>query len=95
MNGVKKYPRVEAVEPTSGKRLLVTFTGGVRKVYDCTPLLADAPFKPLAEESVFRCVKADPHGYGVVWNDDIDLAESELWEKGKQADAAGAAGPLR
>jgi hypothetical protein len=95
MSDVKKYPRVEAVEPTSGKRLLVTFTGGVRKVYDCTPLLRDAPFKLLAEEAVFRGVKADPHGYGVVWSDDIDLAESELWEKGRQADVAEDVGPLR
>ena len=92
---VNKYPRVESVKPTSGKRLIVTFTGGVRKVYDCTPLLADAPFKPLAEEAAFRGVKVDSHGYGVVWSDDIDLAESELWEKGKQADAAEDAGPLR
>jgi len=98
MSDAKKYPRVESVEPTTGKRLIVTFTGGVRKVYDCTPLLADAPFKPLAEEAVFRGVRADPHGYGVVWNDDIDLAESELWEEGKQAqqaDEADAAGPRR
>ena len=74
------------------------FANGVRKVYDCTPLLADAPFKPLAEEAVFRGVKADAHGYGVVWSDDIDLAESELWEKGdqgQQANAAEAAEPLR
>ena len=94
----KKYPRVESVEPLAEKRLLVRFVNGVRKVYDCTPLLADAPFKPLAEEAVFRVVRADPHGYGVVWSDEIDLAESELWEKGKQdqqADEADAAGPRR
>ncbi len=95
MSDAKKYPRVESVKPTSGKRLLVTFTGGVRKVYDCTPLLANAPFKPLTKEAVFRGVKADPHGYGVVWSDDIDLAESELWDRGRQTDAAEDVGPLR
>ncbi|MHC5058459.1 MAG: DUF2442 domain-containing protein [Planctomycetota bacterium] len=95
MDAIKKYPRVESVEPTSGKRLLVRFAGGVSKVYDCTPLLEDPPFRPLEDEALFRCVKADPHGYGVVWNDDIGLAESELWEEGRQADTAEAAGPRR
>ena len=77
------YPRVSSVEPFSGKRLLVTFSNGVRKVYDCTPLLAEAAFAPLKHDALFRCVHADPHGYGVAWNDDIDLAESELWINGK------------
>jgi hypothetical protein len=93
--GVGKYPQVESVEPKSGKRLVVRFAGGVSKVYDCTPLLEDPPFRPLAEEAVFRGVKADPHGYGVVWNDDIDLAESELWEEGKEAHQADAADAAR
>ena len=91
MNAGKGYPRVESVQPLTGKRLLVGFANGITKVYDCTSLLACVPFKPLADEALFRCVKADPHGYGVVWNDDIDLAESELWENGEQAQQAHAA----
>ena len=78
------YPRVSSVEPFSGKRLLVTFSNGARKVYDCTPLLAEEAFAPLKDDALFRRVHADPHGYGVAWNDDIDLAESELWINGKR-----------
>lgn len=77
------YPRIESVRPLSGKRLLVGFSNGVRKVYDCTPLLSSEPFAPLADEPLFRSVQADPHGYGVVWSDEIDLAESELWLHGE------------
>jgi hypothetical protein len=95
MSARKEYPRVESVAPLKGKRLLVTFEGGATKVYDCTPLLACAPFKPLAEEALFRCARADAHGYGVVWNDDIDLAESELWENGIQVEHAHAADAAR
>ncbi len=73
------YPRVVSVEPRSGRRLLVTFSDGTRKVYDCTPLLSGEVFAPLKDDALFRSVKADPGGYGVVWNDNIDLAESELW----------------
>ncbi len=88
MSAGRQYPRVESVVPLEEKRLLVTFAGGVTKVYDCTHLIECAPFKPLADEAMFRCVRADHHGYGVVWNDDIELAESELWEKGTQSERA-------
>ncbi len=88
MSADRRYPRVESVTPTSGKRLIVSFTNGVTKAYDCAALLACAPFKPLADEALFRCVRVDPHGYGVVWNDDIDLAESELWENGREVERA-------
>ncbi len=95
MSADMQCPRVESVQPLTGKQLLVGFANGVTKAYDCTPLLAYEPFKPLANEALFRCVKAGPHGYGVVWNDDIDLAESELWENGERAEHAATAGPHR
>lgn len=91
MSADMQYPRVESVAPLEGKRLRVTFENGVTKVYDCTPHLSCEPFRPLADEAMFQCVKADLHGYGVVWNDDIDLAESELWENGREAEQAHAA----
>ncbi len=80
------YPKIRNVSPKPGKTLLVTFDNGDRKVYDCTPLLENEVFRPLKEDAIFRCVHADSHGYGVVWNDDIDLAESEIWINGKNAE---------
>ena len=74
-----KYPRIRSVKPRARKTLLVTFENGERKVYDCTPLLQSEVFRALQDEAVFRCAHADSHGYGDVWNDDIDLAEFELW----------------
>ncbi len=78
------YPKIEAVTPLSGKRLLVRFVGGYKKVYDCGPLLGREPFSALENESLFRQVKVDSGGYGVSWSDQIDLSESELWIKGRQ-----------
>ncbi|MBM4038309.1 MAG: DUF2442 domain-containing protein [Planctomycetes bacterium] len=77
------YPRVETVEALPGKRLRVTFSSGVRKVYDCTPLLESVPFTPLRSDAFFRRVQTAHGGYGVVWSDDVDLSESELWLRGK------------
>ena len=53
------------------------------RIYDCTALLADPAFRLLHDEALFRAVQADPHGYGVVWPDDLDLSESELWLNGE------------
>ena len=78
------YPKVTAVTPLAGKRLRVTFANGEVRVYDCTALLADAAFRLLHDEAIFRSVQADPHGYGVIWSDDLDLSESELWLGGVQ-----------
>ncbi len=80
------FPKIEAVKPLSGKKLLVRFIGGEQKVYDCHPLLKQESFSALRDESFFRQVKVDVGGYGISWNDYIDLSESELWMKGKVRD---------
>lgn len=85
MATVDVYPKVKAVLPLAGKRLLVEFDNGVTKVYDCKPLLDSEVFGPLRDEAVFRRVRADSHGYAVIWTDKIDLAESELWINGVPA----------
>ncbi|SMP38843.1 Protein of unknown function [Desulfonatronum zhilinae] len=82
------YPRIQSVDPKSGKTLLVRFVNGDQKVYDCTPLLQTEAFRPLQDEVIFRCAYADPHGYGVIWNDEIDLAESEIWINGRTVEQA-------
>ena len=89
MTTATKYPRIQNVTPQRGKTLLVTFENGVRKVYDCGPLLQRDVFRSLQDDAVFRCAHADSHGYGVVWNDDIDLAESEIWINGQPAEQRG------
>ena len=76
------FPRIEAVTPLPDKQLLVRFVGGNEKVYDCRPLLGQEPFSALENESLFRQVNVDAGGYGVSWNDQIDLSESELWVNG-------------
>ena len=37
-------------------------------------------------QSEFACVSVDVGGYGIVWNDDLDLSCDELWENGVQVD---------
>ncbi len=77
------YPKVESVAPLPGKRLRVTFVSGVSKVYDCAPLLSSEPFAPLKSDAFFGRARPADGGYGVVWSDEVDLSESELWLHGK------------
>lgn len=56
----------------------ITFTGGVRKRYDATPLLTIPIYAPLRDMSFFQCAKAECGT--VVWNDDIDIAPEHLYE---------------
>ena len=83
---MKNYPKIIDVEAMTHKRLLVTFSNNIQKVYDCSPLIDDEVFRPLSNESLFKSIKADKHGYGIVWTDELDLSESELWLNGVMAE---------
>ncbi len=63
--------------------MLVTFTDGKRKKYDVTPLLARSMFEPLKTPAFFKNLHVEQRGYAVVWNDEIDISEYELWKNGE------------
>lgn len=81
------YPKIKTVIPLDDYRLQVTFANNVSKVYDCRLLLRNPTFAPLARKWLFRAVQVDPGGYGVSWNEEIDLSESELWEHGTRIES--------
>jgi hypothetical protein len=83
---MESYPKIKKVEPIAGRKLLVTFSNNAKKIYDCTSLLKEEVFKPLLDNGLFQSVKADKDGYGVIWSDEIDLSESELWINGLPAE---------
>jgi hypothetical protein len=56
------------------------------RLYDCQPLLAGGVFARLADEALFQQARVAAHGYGVVWDEELDLAESELWINGIPAE---------
>jgi len=73
-------PKILSVQPLDDKKLLVRFTNSVEKIYDCKPLIQRfGPFKDLENETFFKQVTVDAGGYGISWNDKVDLSEYELW----------------
>ena len=67
-------------------KLSVQFSEGVTKIYDMKPLMKQIPLFAELNDAEFGCVCVDVGGYGIVWNDDLDLSCDELWENGVQVD---------
>jgi len=78
-------PRIKSVTATGNWQLVTCFENGVEKTYDCGPLLARPKFCLLKVPAFFLAVKVDAGGYGVSWNDSLDLSEYELWTNGMPA----------
>jgi len=83
-------PRIKSVTPLTEKFLLVTFVNGIQKVYDCQRLLSLDRFQLLRNEAFFKSVTVDLGGYGVSWNDEMDLSEYELWNNGVKVEPSAA-----
>jgi len=78
------FYKVKTVEPLPEYNLLVNFTTGEQKRYDVKPLFDKwEPFKALiSTKGLFEQVKVDIGGYGISWNDEIDLSCNELYTNG-------------
>lgn len=82
------FHKIKNVSALPDYKLSVQFSEGVTKIYDVKPLFEKLPvFCNLKDnEEEFYCVRVDVGGYGIVWNDDLDLSCEELWENGKLID---------
>ena len=79
------FHKIKDVKACANMRLLVHFVNGTFKEYDVRNLLCKFPaFKALEDEELFNKVVVDVGGYGIVWNDDLDISCDELWNNGKQ-----------
>lgn len=83
------FHKVKSVSPLPECRLSVQFSEGVTKIYDVMPLFKRLkPFRTfLKNPELFYGVYVDTGGYGIVWNDAIDLSCDELYENGEQVDS--------
>lgn len=79
------FYKVQSIEAKENFILSVFFENGVKKEYDIKPLFRKWPvFNDLKNiPGLYKLVKVDTGGYGISWNDEIDLASDELWENGK------------
>ena len=79
------FHKVKTVNVIPDYRLSVQFAEGVTKIYDLKPLFEKWPvFRNLKNnDTLLYSVEVDTGGYGIIWNDDIDLSCDELFENGE------------
>lgn len=81
------FYKIKEIKPNPDMKLLIQFENGIFKIYDVKQLLGKFKnFEALTDEILFNLVKIDAQGYGVYWNDYLDISCNELWHNGKETD---------
>lgn len=81
------FHKIANVSPCDDISLLVEFVTGERRKYNVKQLFDRyEQFKVLSTPNLFKCVSVDTGGYGVFWNDYLDLSCNELWANGIPVD---------
>ena len=78
------FHRVKEVNIIKDYILQITFEDGSNKYYDVSKLFQkwEIFLNLKTVVGLFEQVKVDKGGYGISWNDEIDLSCDELWENG-------------
>ena len=80
------YHKITQVNALPGFLLLADFSDGSQTCYNVSGLFERIPaFRDLRDiTGLFALVKVDAGGYGVSWNDDLDLSADEIYNGGMQ-----------
>lgn len=76
--------RIVSVKAIENCVLLVEFQNGVGKTYDMRTLYPMFPQFEIFEVNsrLFHQVQVDVGGYGISWNDELDLDAEDIWVEG-------------
>lgn len=78
------FHKIKNVTALPDYKISIQFSEGITKIYNVKELIEKNPmFKNLKNEELFYNVEVDVGGYGIIWNDDIDISCDELYEKGE------------
>ena len=78
----KKYPRINNITILNDYKIEIIFDNFITKIVDFEFKLEADVYKPLLDLNLFKSAHVDVGGYGISWNDDIDMSEYELWNIG-------------
>ena len=78
------FNKIKTVYPVGKTKLLAFFADDDPRLYDVAPLMDKwHVFAQLRDPTLFQKVKVDAGGYGISWNDDIDLSSDEIYNNGE------------
>ncbi|MGL5721629.1 MAG: DUF2442 domain-containing protein [Brevinema sp.] len=78
------FHKVQSVQPQANFILLIHFKNGEIRHYDIKPLFSKwQEFQALQNiDGLFNQVKVDAGGYGISWNEELDISSEELYFNG-------------
>jgi hypothetical protein len=74
------YPKILDAIPLPDYFVLLTFDNEKVGMLDMKVKFNEDIYKPLIDKTLFAQVKTDAGGYGISWNDEIDMSEVECRE---------------
>ena len=76
--------RIQKVTPEEDFCIRAVFYNGQCKKYDVKQLFKVFPqfTEFITEPELFQKVQVDPGGYGISWNEELDLDAESIWENG-------------
>jgi hypothetical protein len=79
------FHRITSVTPLPNYQLQAQFSTGEKRLYDAAQLKNTwSVFEDLTTiPGLFELVRVDMGGYGIVWNENLDLSSEEIWHEGK------------
>ena len=79
------FHKIKKIETLSNKILKVEFENKKIKYYDMKKIIKNNKnFEILNNDSIFNMAKVDQGGYGVVWNEELDISCEELYVNGNE-----------
>ena len=76
------YPKILSAEYYKDLILKIHFSDNSLKYYNFKKLASKEVFSKLSNINFLKNFQIAPGGYALIWDDEIDIAESELWING-------------
>ena len=77
------FHKIKSIVPKDDYLIIVIFAEGVNKMYDVKPWFDKQPeFNKLKDNHKFYDCEVDTGGYGIIWDDYLDLSCDELYYNG-------------
>ena len=77
------FHTIKLIKPLENMILEAVFSNGEIKRYDMKNLIKNNEnFKKLENKELFIKAKVDIGGYGIIWNENIDISSEEIWKNG-------------
>lgn len=78
-------PKIIAVSAKQDLLLVVNFSDGFVREYDCKNILyRNEHYTKLHDENFFKSFHIDTGGHGISWDDYVDISEYEIIQNARQ-----------